>query len=88
MKNRANIKDMFLKSLSLGVGLAISFVLIAKVAFEMSWDSEVEEVENVYAIRPVFQYIGQEPIEYKQIPGAVAPGFKQYIPGVESLKDE
>ena len=84
MKNRANIKDMFLKSLSLGVGLAISFVLIAKVAFEMSWDSEVEEVENVYAIRPVFQYIGQEPIEYKQIPGAVAPGFKQYIPGVES----
>ncbi len=84
MKNRANIKDMFLKSLSLGVGLAISFVLIAKVAFEMSWDSEVEEVENVYAIRPVLQYVGQDPFDYQQISGAVAPGFKQYIPGVEA----
>ncbi len=84
MKNRANIKDMFLKSLSLGVGLAISFVLIAKVAFEMSWDSEVEEVENVYAIRPVLQYVGQDPFDYQQISGAVAPGFKQYVPGVEA----
>ena len=83
-KTRSGIKDIFLKALSLGIGLSIIFILIAKVVFEMSWDSEVEDVENVYAIRPVFQYVGQEPIEYKQIPGAVAPGFKQYVPGVEA----
>lgn len=84
MKNKTKTKDIIIKALSLGIGLAISLVLIAKVAFEMSWNSEIEEVGNVYAIYPFFQRVEQDPIDYTQIPGGVAPGFQQYVPGVEA----
>lgn len=37
-------KDTLIKILSLGIGLAIGIVLIAKVCFEMSYDSFYKDV--------------------------------------------
>ena len=46
MKNR----NLLLKVLSLGVGIAISFVLIAKVSFEASYDSFYKDIDRIYQI--------------------------------------
>ena len=48
MKNNS---DILIKVLSLGIGLAVGIVLIAKVFFEMSYDSFYKEIDQVYTIR-------------------------------------
>lgn len=78
-------KDTVIKALSLGVGLAISFILIATICFHLSYDRSIRDIDRVYRIFPIYQYAGEkEPHTYDQIPGAIAPAFKQYIPGVEA----
>ena len=75
-------KEFALKVFSLGVGIAISFVLIAKVCFESSYDNFYQDIERIYKIKAQYTQRGDER-DYGQVSGAVAPGFKQYVPGVE-----
>ena len=75
--------DIWIKVLSLGVGMAVGIVLIAKVFFELSYDSFYQDVERVYTIRTGYSQQG-ESNEYDQVSGATAPGFKAEVPGVES----
>lgn len=77
------IKETIIKALSLGTGLAIGLILVAKVCYEMSHDTCYTDYEQIYKIRTLYTQQGEEH-EYGQISGAVAPGFKQYVPGVES----
>ena len=44
-------KDTLIKILSLGIGLAIGIVLIAKVCFELSYDSFYKDVDRIYQIK-------------------------------------
>ena len=76
------LKDTAIKSLSLGTGLAISIILIAKVCFELSYDRCYRDWQNIYQIRTGFTQQGHDN-DYGQVSGAVAPGFRQYVPGVE-----
>lgn len=76
------LKDTAIKSLSLGIGLAISIILIAKVCFELSYDRCYRDWQNIYQIRTGFTQQGHDN-DYSQVSGAVAPGFRQYVPGVE-----
>ena len=49
MKNKAKTKDIIIKALSLGVGLAISLVLIAKVvlcAHHISRANPMDSLQN------------------------------------------
>ena len=80
MKKR---NDFWIKVLSLGVGLAVAIVLIAKVFFELSYDSFYKDVDRVYTIRTGYSQQG-ETHDYGQVSGATAPGFKAEVPGVES----
>lgn len=75
-------KEFWLKVFSLGVGIAISFVLIAKVCFESSYDNFYQDIERIYKIKAQYTQRGDDR-DYGQVSGAVAPGFKQYVPGVE-----
>ena len=77
------IKETIIKALSLGTGLAIGMLLIAKVCYEMSYDRCYSDYEDIYQIRTWYSMQGDED-EYNQISGAVAPGFKEYVPGVET----
>ena len=77
------IKETIIKALSLGTGLAIGLLLIAKVCYEMSHDRCYSEYENIYQIRTWYSMQGEED-EYNQISGAVAPGFREHVPGVET----
>ena len=73
--------DLVIKVLSLGVGMAIAMVLIAKVCFELSYDSSYADIDRIYKIRTGIQQQGEDK-DFNQVSGGVAPGFKEEIPGV------
>ena len=75
--------DIVIKVLSLGVGLAVGIVLIAKVFFELSYDSFYKNVDLVYRIQSTY-VMNDEPGEYGQVSGGVAVGFMDEVPGVEA----
>ena len=74
--------DILIKVLSLGVGLAVGIVLIAKVFFELSYDSFYKDIDRVYTINTWYSMQGEEK-DYGQVSGAVAVGFMEEVPGVE-----
>lgn len=75
--------DILIKVLSLGIGLAVGIVLIAKVFFELSYDSFYRDIDRVYTIRTWYSQHGDEH-DYGQVSGAVAVGFMEEVPGVEA----
>ena len=80
-----SISDKLIKILSLGIGLAIGIVLVAKVCFELSYDSFYKDVDRIYMITEniIFQE-GGDPDDYWGTSGGIAPGFKAEVPGVEA----
>ena len=76
------LKETIIKALSLGTGVAIGLILIAKVCYEMSYDTCYADYEQIYQIRTVYTQHGEDR-DFPQISGAIAPGFKEYVPGVE-----
>lgn len=82
-----------IKILSLGVGLAVGLVLIAKVYFEQSYDDFFPDGDRIYQIQEMVERDGTL-AEYGQVSGAIAPGMKEEIPEVEvatrftSIEDE
>ena len=74
--------DILIKVLSLGIGLAVGIVLIAKVFFELSYDSFYKDIDRVYTIRTWYSQHGDEQ-DYGQVSGGVAVGFMEEVPGVE-----
>ena len=76
--------DIWIKVLSLGVGLAVGIVLIAKVFFELSYDSFYKDIDRVYTINTWYSLQGGEEKDYGQVSGAVAVGFMDEVPGVEA----
>ena len=76
------LKETIIKALSLGTGLAIGMLLIAKVCYEMSYDTCYADYDQIYQIRTVYTQHGEDR-DFPQISGAIAPGFKEHVPGVE-----
>lgn len=71
-----------IKILSLGVGLAMGLVLIAKVCFELSYDDFYPDSECIYQIRENVS-IGERVMDdLDYVSGGIAPGMKLEIPGV------
>ena len=68
--------DILIKVLSLGVGLAVGIVLIAKVFFELSYDCFYKDIDRVYSIYTWYSQNGDEG-DYGQVSGAVAVGFME-----------
>ncbi len=74
--------DILIKVLSLSIGLAVGIVLIAKVFFELSYDSFYKDIDRVYTIRTWYSQQGDEH-DYGQVSGAVPVGFMEEVPGIE-----
>lgn len=72
----------FIKILSLGTGLAIGLILIAKVCFETSYDSFYPQADRIYKIRMSSVSNGVSN-EYGRVPGGIALGMQDEVPGVE-----
>lgn len=73
--------DLIIKVLSLGVGMAIAVILIAKVCFELSYDNVYKDIDRIYKIRTGAVMQGEDK-DLGQVSGAIAPGFKAEVPGV------
>lgn len=71
-----------IKILSLGVGLAMGLVLIAKVCFELSYDNFYPESDRIFAIQENFSIGDKSNDGFPCVSGGVAPGMKAKIPGV------
>jgi putative ABC transport system permease protein len=71
------------KILCLGVGLAISAVLIGEVYFERTFDTWFQGADRTYRINEAFIQNG-EYHEYPQTSGAIAPGLKKLSPQIEA----
>lgn len=74
--------DILIKVLSLSIGLAVGIMLIAKVFFELSYDSFYKDIDRVYTIRNYYSQNGDEH-DYGQVSGAVSVGFMEEVPGIE-----
>ena len=72
-----------IKIISLGLGFAISFILLSKVAYELSFDKWMPDSERLYRIANDFESAGEKK-EFHQVSGAVAPGMKKELPQVEA----
>lgn len=73
--------DLIIKVLSLGVGMAIAVILIAKVCFELSYDNVYKDIDRIYKIRTGAVMQGEDK-DFGQVSGAIAPGFKAEVPGL------
>lgn len=71
-----------IKIVSLGVGLAVGLVLIAKVYFEQSYDDFFPGGDRIYQIQSLLNR-DNELKEWGQVSGGIAPGMKAEIPEVE-----
>lgn len=78
-----NFKSSILsRAFPLSLGLAVSIVLIARICFDFSFDNFYKDADRIFIIRSEAVIQGKA-FEYPQVSGAVAPGFRQYVPGVE-----
>lgn len=80
-KGRHNV----MKIVSLGVGLAVGLVLIAKVYFEQSYDDFYPDRDRVYQVWAKYQQNGGELKDYPQTSGGIAPTMQQQIPEIETV---
>lgn len=76
------IKSLAARALPLSLGLALSIVLIARICFDLSFDGFYTDAGRIYAIHCGYSDQGEQH-EYSGTSGGVAPGFRQYVPGVE-----
>lgn len=53
-----NIKGTIIKAMSLGIGLAIGLILIAKVCYQMSYDTCYRDADQIYKIRTIYSLQG------------------------------
>ena len=92
---RRNIKKAFrsifskgtnnaIRIVSLGIGLAVGLVLIAKVCFEQNYENFYPDSERIYLIQENINRTNDAPKQYPTVSGGVALGMKAEIPQVET----
>lgn len=72
-----------MRILSLGVGLAVALILVAKIYFEQSYDRFYPDVDRIYRLVENFNMNDGETHEHGAVSGGVAPGMQAEVPGVE-----
>lgn len=76
-------KAILLKAIPLSLGLSLSFVLLARVFFDLSFDRFYKDLERIYRIEMGIS-MKDEFYDMTYVSGGVAPLFAKYIPGVET----
>ncbi len=78
----SDLRRNLIKILCLSVGLAVGFLLVAKIYFEQSYDSFFPNIERIYRITESVVQNG-EYMEYPQTPGGIAPEVQRNISQIE-----
>lgn len=76
-------QNNFIKILSLGTGLAVGLILISRVFFDNTYDDFFPDKERIYQIQSNIVQENEPPTVWGQVSGAIAPGLKAEVPGVE-----
>lgn len=76
-------QNNLIKILSLGTGLAVGLVIISKVFFDNSYESFFPDNDRIYMIESNVVRNDEPPTAWGQVSGAIAPGMKEDVPGVE-----
>lgn len=79
----SDIRRNITKILCLTVGLAVGFLLVAKVYFEETFDTCHPDYDRIYRITESVTSNGEYK-EHNYTPGAIAPGTMRYCPQVET----
>lgn len=79
----SDIRRNLTKTLCLTIGLAVGFLLVAKVYFEDTFDTSLPDYDRIFLITESVTKNG-EYSEHDYTPGGIAPGMKRYCPQVES----
>lgn len=85
--------EQTIKVVSLAVGLLVSILLFARVAFELNYDNFYPEAEKVYLVQCA--YTGNDgtteepsPYVYGKVPGALLENFSEYIESATVIRDD
>ena len=78
----SDLRRNLIKILCLTVGLAVGFLLIAKIYFEQTYDSFFPDIDRLYRLTESVVQNG-EYREYKNTPGGSAPELQRHIPQIE-----
>ena len=77
-----DIRRNLIKILCLSVGLAVGFLLVAKIYFEQSYDSSFPDIDRIYRLTESVVQNG-EYREYQNTPGGSGPELQRNIPQIE-----
>lgn len=78
----SDLRRNIIKIVCLTLGLAIGFLLVAKVYFEETYDTFFPDSDRLYILTESVEMNG-EFREYLKTPGAIAPNLERYAPIVE-----
>ncbi len=79
----SDLRRNLIKIFCLTIGLAIGFLLVARVYFENTYDTHFPDSGRIF-IAAESALAGDERSEYDQTPGAIGPGLRRYVPQVEA----
>ncbi|MDE5846346.1 MAG: ABC transporter permease [Muribaculaceae bacterium] len=78
----SDIRRNIIKILCLSIGLAVGFLLVAKIYFEQSYDSFFPDIDRIYRITESTVQNGEYK-EHQYTPGGSAPELQRHIPQIE-----
>ncbi len=78
--------NAFARILSLTLGLAFGILLITEVFYYISYDSFYADANRLYVVHENFKFdkTADKVESYPRVSGAIAPGLKAEVPGVEA----
>lgn len=79
----SDLRRNITKTVCLTLGLAIGFMLVAKIFVEKTFDSFYPAADRTYFIAESIERDGVYE-EYNQVPGGIAPSLLEYCPQIES----
>ena len=78
----SDLRRNIIKILCLSIGLAVGFLLVAKIYFEQSYDSFFPDIDRIYRITESTVQNGEYK-EHQNTPGGSAPELQRHIPQIE-----
>jgi len=77
-------KNYFIRILTLGLGIAISVILLSKIFFEISYNDYITDKKHTYIVNENYSEHEGSFSSRPSVSGLIAPGIQKYVPGVVS----
>ncbi len=80
----SNRDSGIMKILLLGIGMAMTFVIITKIYFDNTYDNFIPEADRTYRLKYSLKRESEDLKFYSNTPGAYAPALLKHSPRVEA----